>query len=277
MDHSFVPQGVRNMLNRFGGSPSSAAAEDGLRQNTYFELSRSALYSFLFVLPLFLLYEGLILLVNLDEGPDVGLGVEVMFKRIILRLGTAPMLGLSVVVAVIGIVIFFMSRRKGQPLVGRYFTRMMIESLIYAVVMGLLVGTIVGSVFGFWSVELAQIGGKSSLSIAEMLTLSIGAGLYEEFFFRLLLVGGLFAVARLFTSAEQHVRTYIIVAVVAALIFSGVHYIGSLGDAFELPSFTFRFLLGLVLNVLFLARGFGIAVWTHSIYDILVTLLVGMG
>ena len=55
-----------------------------------------------------------------------------------------------------------------------------------------------------------------------------------------------------------------------ALLFSAVHYIGALGDAFTLPSFMFRFLFGLALNVVFLVRGFGIAAWTHALYDVMI-------
>ena len=51
------------------------------------------------------------------------------------------------------------------------------------------------------------------------------------------------------------------------------HYIGVLGDAFTLSSFTFRFLMGLALNLLFMVRGFGIAAMTHSLYDVYVTVL----
>ncbi|RLB78811.1 MAG: CPBP family intramembrane metalloprotease, partial [Deltaproteobacteria bacterium] len=53
-------------------------------------------------------------------------------------------------------------------------------------------------------------------------------------------------------------------------LFSLVHYIGTYGDAFTLASFTFRFLFGLALNVLFIVRGFGIAAWTHALYDVMV-------
>ena len=68
----------------------------------------------------------------------------------------------------------------------------------------------------------------------------------------------------------EKVTAYLIAAVVGAAIFSAVHYIGPLGDVFELPSFIFRFLFGLALNALFLVRGFGVAAWTHALYDILV-------
>jgi membrane protease YdiL (CAAX protease family) len=56
--------------------------------------------------------------------------------------------------------------------------------------------------------------------------------------------------------------------VVSALIFSSFHYIGPLGDTFALPSFTFRAIAGVVFSVLFVARGFGIAAWTHALYDL---------
>ncbi|HEX7069526.1 MAG TPA: CPBP family glutamic-type intramembrane protease, partial [Rhodothermales bacterium] len=59
-------------------------------------------------------------------------------------------------------------------------------------------------------------------------------------------------------------------SLIGAIIFSAVHYTGPLGDPFTLSSFTFRFLFGLALNVLFLWRGFGVAAWTHALYDVFV-------
>ena len=101
-----------------------------------------------------------------------------------------------------------------------------------------------------------------------MFVLSIGAGLYEELVFRVVLVGGMFWVMK--SLFKKPAMAYIIAAIVGALIFSAVHYVGAFGDSFTLASFSFRFLFGLVLNGIFLVRGFGIAAWTHAIYDILV-------
>ena len=63
--------------------------------------------------------------------------------------------------------------------------------------------------------------------------------------------------------------------VLGAVIFSAFHYIGPLGDTLELGSFTFRMVAGLLLSGLFLARGFGIAAWTHALYDVFLTLRGG--
>jgi membrane protease YdiL (CAAX protease family) len=117
----------------------------------------------------------------------------------------------------------------------------------------------------------------ASLGMGKMLALSLGAGLYEELVFRVVLVGGLFWLFSTFRGKDSGENgwksaspAYLLAAVTGAAIFSAVHYVGALGDPFTLSSFTFRFLFGLALNGLFLARGFGIAAWTHAIYDVLV-------
>jgi hypothetical protein len=54
---------------------------------------------------------------------------------------------------------------------------------------------------------------------------------------------------------------------------SAAHYVGPLGDTFDLYGFTFRAVAGLFFALLFLVRGFGIAAGTHAAYDMLVGLL----
>jgi membrane protease YdiL (CAAX protease family) len=61
--------------------------------------------------------------------------------------------------------------------------------------------------------------------------------------------------------------------VLSSVLFSLAHYVGPLGDAFAIYSFTFRFLAGLFFAILFTVRGFGIAAGSHAVYDILVGLL----
>ena len=56
--------------------------------------------------------------------------------------------------------------------------------------------------------------------------------------------------------------------ILAALLFSAVHYIGGLADQFTLYSFAFRFISGLILTIIYYFRGFAIAVYTHAFYDI---------
>jgi membrane protease YdiL (CAAX protease family) len=168
---------------------------------------------------------------------------------------------LLVVIAVLaGIAAYILDRDKSIPIRGRYLAGIVAESTVYAVVVALLVANLVAAVFavvpppddGLWT----------------QLALSIGAGLYEELVFRVILVGGLALLFRPFFETQS--AAYVLAALLGAALFSLVHYLGPLGDPFALPSFTFRFLFGLALNVLFLGRGFGVAAWTHALYDVMV-------
>ena len=96
--------------------------------------------------------------------------------------------------------------------------------------------------------------------------LSLGAGLYEELFFRVLLVTGLATGARVVFGLGKRAGG-VLAAVLGALIFSAFHYIGPYGDQLQLQSFVFRALSGLAFSGLYLMRGFGITAWTHALYD----------
>ena len=61
-------------------------------------------------------------------------------------------------------------------------------------------------------------------------------------------------------------------AILGALIFSAFHYVGPYGDPFQVGSFTFRAIAGLLFSTLYLTRGFGIAAWSHALYDVFLTL-----
>lgn len=245
-------------------SPSTAPASTPW---TYRRLTRTATYGFLGALPLLALYEVLILLVNRGKVYQIHVGAEVWIKRVLLALGGTGMVSVGIVTLFVGIGIFLYERKKHLPFRPAYLGWMIVESTVYAVVIALLISNVVGMLFSI--APLAKSGAVlQEQDFGTMLSLSIGAGIYEELVFRVLLVGGLYWVLHRFF--HQTVVAYLVAAVVGALVFSGVHYTGALGDAFTLSSFTFRFLFGLSLNALFLVRGFGVAAWTHALYDIMI-------
>jgi membrane protease YdiL (CAAX protease family) len=97
--------------------------------------------------------------------------------------------------------------------------------------------------------------------------ISLGAGLYEELLFRVILVSGLaWLGGRVF--GWSPVAASLFAVVLGALVFSAFHYIGPYGEPLELGSFTFRTIAGLLFSGLYLRRGFGITAWTHSLYDV---------
>lgn len=249
----------------------------------YWRISRTATYGFLGALPLLLLYEISVLIVNRGAPAEVRVGADVWIKQAMAWLGATGMFAVGIGVLVIGIAVFVAERKHEIPIRPDYFAGIIAESIFYAVFTALLVSGLVGAMFGLWPglvspIEPGMILSASlqeqALSRSTMLALSIGAGLYEELVFRVVLVGGLFlGLQKLFTGRTN---AYLVAAIVGALIFSAVHYMGPFADTFTAASFSFRFLFGLVLNALFLLRGFAVAAWTHSIYDVLVvTQLLG--
>lgn len=246
-----------------------SASEDQKPVFGYWKATRTATYGFLAALPLFALYESLILFVNTDPSSQIRVGADLWVKQMMAVFGGTGLFALGIPVLLIGIWIFVRERKKRPPIRVDWFGWLIGESAVYAVVVALLVSTAVGLIFAVapgTSPLMAQA--TESLSTAMMLVLSIGAGLYEELIFRVVLVGGLFwMLSKVMTKSWM---AYVVAAILGALLFSAVHYIGALGDPFTMASFTFRFLFGLALNGIFLARGFGVAAWTHAIYDVLV-------
>lgn len=245
------------------------------RMKRYFELTRTLTYSLLFAAPLLLLYElGALLLARMDPAA-LRNGADVLLRSLLAAggiQGTAAFTGLLFAIAVI--LVIMERRRKQVPLRAQLFLGMAAESVFYALLFGAVIGTMTSWLLG-GSARLAMGEGPlSTLSVPEGIVLSLGAGVYEELVFRVLLVGGLWALFR--GSGLTRQRAGVFAALLAALVFSGFHYIGPYGDQWALASFTFRFLAGLAFSVLFLLRGFGIAAWTHALYDVLIFTVRGL-
>jgi membrane protease YdiL (CAAX protease family) len=96
----------------------------------------------------------------------------------------------------------------------------------------------------------------------------LGAGIYEETLFRLMLVPTLFAALRLLQMPQVLASSWAVTA--SALLFALAHHAGSPGEAFTWYAFIFRWMAGVFFAWVFVLRGFGIAVGTHTAYDILV-------
>lgn len=237
--------------------------------NEYLRLSKTLTYSYLFVLPLIIFYELGIWLVNAGQLSQIRIGADILVKRLLQFVGIDGTVWFSIMLLAIGGVIFWYERKQKIPVRPRYFFFMFIESALFGVIIGMIVASFVASVFSLMWPPALQIGG--GLGVLQGLVLSLGAGFYEELVFRLILVTLLVWLISLLKTGKR--LRYIVAAVIGALIFSAVHYIGELGDVFTFSSFTFRFLMGLALNGLFLWRGFGIAAMTHALYDIFVTLM----
>src|SRR5438034_86667 len=104
------------------------------------------------------------------------------------------------------------------------------------------------------------------------LMVSLGAGIYEELLFRVVLVGALATACRALF-AWRPITAGVAATLGGAAIFSAFHYIGPYGDRLQLYSFLFRMIAGVFFSALYLVRGFGITAWTHALYDLSLLLL----
>lgn len=171
---------------------------------------------------------------------------------------------------VIGGALWLIARdRRGGPVRASTLAAMLGESLLLALVFGLVVGTATAQLVG--PLRTLAAGGGLDGDVLSRLTLSLGAGLYEELLFRVVVVALLANGFRLLFGTSR-VAGGIVGAVVGALLFSAFHYIGPLGEPMQLESFVFRALAGLAFSGLYLTRGFGITAWTHALYDVAVLL-----
>jgi len=232
---------------------------------SYFRKTNNLLYSYLFSIPLLLLYEILIIVSQPGGESGVRISVDVWFKSMFMVTGYNPLHITLLLAFAAGMVILYQHKKQISSIKGSYFFYMLAESFAYAVVTAFLISIFLGSLL-----QLISNAPESGFSFLQMLALSLGAGLYEELFFRVILISMLFLLFKQFTKSKN--SAYFISAIVAAVLFSSVHYIGDFGDLFTIESFLFRFLFGLALNAIYVLRGFGVAAWTHAIYDILVLL-----
>lgn len=241
---------------------------------TYHSVSRTGTYGFLAALPLILMYEVLVVFANRDALMEVRVGAEVWLKQLFALVGSTGFAAFGAIVLAAGVAVFWYERKKHIPLRPKYFVWMILESAGYAVLVAVLVSGLVGAILMLAASTGAApaLQEVSSMNLSLKVALSVGAGIYEELLFRVILVGGLFLLFR--SIVPRRGTAYVIAAVIGAVLFSWVHYLGPFGDVFTLGSFLFRFFFGLVLNIIFLLRGFGIAAWTHALYDVM--LVIGL-
>lgn len=114
----------------------------------------------------------------------------------------------------------------------------------------------------------------ASTILGQQIATGIGAAVYEEFLFRMLLIGLLMLLlVDVFGLDKDIIATVAIL--VTACVFSLYHFpLETLTRGpFPWKEFTFRALAGAYLGVLYVLRGLGVAVGTHAFFNIQVALI----
>jgi membrane protease YdiL (CAAX protease family) len=158
-------------------------------------------------------------------------------------------------------------RRYDRPLdLLGVLTGMVLESTIYAL--------------GLWLLSRAVAPMLKEIGVGLLMTTEpesplrqaityLGAGIYEEAVFRLVLFSGMVWLLRRMDAGGP--AAILLAAVASAVLFSTAHHLGPYGQPYSNYLFVFRLLAGLYFALLFQARGFGIAVGTHACYNVMIS------
>jgi membrane protease YdiL (CAAX protease family) len=225
----------------------------------------------LFILPLLVAYEFGVFVVGGPQSLAIRNGADAWMRWFLASAG----LGLGMIAPALVIIILFAwaIRNKSNP-----------PGDLPALVLGIALES-VGFALGLWAlsrafgplldslgVDLALPGQASAESrstppLAQIVTY-LGAGIYEEVIFRLVVFLG--AIALLRSALVPNLVATVSATAISALSFAAVHHLGAHGESANGYVFVFRTLAGLLFTLLFLARGFGVTVGTHACYDVLV-------
>ena len=240
----------------------------------YWEDARAPRYSLLFALPLLVLYETLAASLGGGGTMAVRNGADVLLQQVAGAVGGArgPM-AIGAAMLILCAVLVIRDGRRNGGVRGRVFLGMFAESAAMASVFGLAVGLVTAQLLSpLGLLAIPADTPMDKLPLGTQVMLSLGAGLYEELVFRVGLVGALGLGARTLLGWTRTTSAIFAVGL-GSLVFSAVHYIGPYGDPFTIGSFVFRAIAGVFLSAIFVLRGFGIAAWTHALYDLYLVLL----
>ncbi len=231
-----------------------------MAESTVEKKRRANLTSFVLVLPLLIAYvAGLLLL-----GPDVQNGADVINPLLRRLFGDGGLLffNIGLVVLCAGLITYLKKKERFDP---KQFLPTILESTLYAVTMGGFILFVMHK-----ATIIALLEGPSRPPPLHGLVISLGAGVNEELFFRVGLFGVLAYIGQDLLEMKRWVAVLLAV-LLSSIAFSLAHYLGS--EAFQSTTFVYRFLAGIIFSCLYQFRSFAIAVYTHTLYDIIVLVI----
>lgn len=258
--------------------------------DSYLERTTRPLYAIVFLLPFIVFYEIGTFLINTDvlNQSQVRVVAFVWLQHLLQYLGTSDRIAwiappLVVIVILIGLQVA--SRKPWYFCFGDYVP-MILECTLLAVPLIVLslffnspavVAPDGGGPVAALSVvhALAAAPGVAHSLLADVVT-GVGAGIYEELVFRLILICVLMVIFQDLIGLNHH-NSIVLSVLISAALFSAHHHIvlvhGQLGRTapFNWTEFGFRTVAGVYFAALFAIRGFGITAGTHAFYDIIAT------
>lgn len=241
--------------------------------DTYWLLSTRPLHVLVFLAPLVALYElgSVFFLADDKSGLSETIGARKILVDFFDAFGAAT-LYLPGVALVVVLMVWHLLERDRWAVRAGVLVGMAAESVLWTaplLVLGLLLAQ-----SGKAHAAATSLDPLAALPWQGRLTLSIGAGLYEELLFRLILIAlvhfVLVDLARLRNTVGG-----VVAVLVSAVAFALYHDVSAAGGGIDLKLAGFYAVAGLYFALLFVLRGFGIVVAVHALYDVVVLVVVG--
>ncbi len=243
---------------------------EGKVLSSYKDVSRTFTYGLLATLPLVITYEAGIAYLNAGRKSILRNGADSILEDISTLFGLLPsMMSGFLLVAGVMAMLYYERKKYGfiqtQPF---FFFLTFNEALLLGLALSPVTYWLAQFVISLFPHErVLSIIVKAPLSAFNTIH-ALGAGFYEEIFFRVIMLGGSIALLRFLKVPGMLAR--IVAITIVSMLFSSAHYIGHYGESYTIDSFLYRSYLGVFLSAIYLWRGFATAAWTHAILDIFV-------
>jgi len=237
--------------------------------------SRSVRYGFYATLPLFLHYalvkSGSILA---NSTMDMILNAELILRKTVTLFGYLPDGFIPIFWISFVVILCLWEKKKMGPIspANEDFLKTMFEALPW-------VGVLLAAhyVILFTQPDSPAEFQSPFSYLSELLAMKSGAGFFEEFLCRLILLGGMLQIMK--KCKVNYTISCIIGITLSSFVFAEMHYFHffpELGQAYGVIEnfnnpyspfgFFFRFISGVILGWIYITRGFAVAAWSHAMY-----------
>jgi membrane protease YdiL (CAAX protease family) len=234
---------------------------------SYWQATRHPGPCLLFLAPLLIAYEIGVLALGGEPGSTVRNGADAWLRDGFAAIGVNHPLAAPGLVVLLLITWFWYQRDSIPEDAPGLCLGMALESVAGALVLWGL-SRLYSPLLDSLGVSLAVNPPPLNTAAVGQVVTYVGAGIYEEVVFRLVLFTLLRSV--LTTAQVSNKLAVLLAALTAAVLFAVAHHIGPHGEPVDGFNFLFRVLAGLYFTALYQFRGFGIAVGAHACYDVLV-------